>query len=796
VRVRGHVVCVDAEGIVVGVFRQHTSRRLDPQLHTHAVIANRVRSPDGRWLALDARTLKLDQRTLSALYHVMLRTELTRRLGVVWREPVNGIAEIDGIDPEVLAAFSQRTGDVERRLDAKLDRFRRDMGREPTQRERWRLEREAVVDSRPAKDHHADTAEELHEEWRQRLTSLGVEPRKLVSAVIDRQQRRLGIDEEMAASMVDEALESLTQRQSAWRPAELVRELSAHLPTTVTVDPDRLVGFLQRLADHTAVTRCVDLSPPVLAGVVVRRDGRPITEAATTRLLTTQTILDQEEQLMEWAQQRRRLGDGLPLRPVAVPETLSGGQVEVCAAVAGSGPLELIVGPAGTGKTTALTPAVTAMKHQGRAVFGIAPTAAAAEVLASETGMQADTVDKFLYEHTRPNRPPAARYGLPVGATVIVDEAGTLSTPNLDELARLADHHQWRIVLVGDPRQFSAVGRGGMFSHLTTTCGAIELDQVHRFTHQWEGEASLRLRNGDPTVLVDYDRRGRLHDGTAHDMERELLDAWRQARVRGEAVAVMANRTATVTHLNQLAQSSRVQDGELDPHGPTLVVRDERLLVGDEVVTRHNQRRLRTDRGVMVKNRDHWTVTAMHDDRSVTVTGRSGTVRLPAGYVARHVELGYAQTSHATQGRTVDTALLYLDTPTDTRGVYTPMTRGRHANHAYVVTDGTRTAVDVLTQSLARDWIDHPALARIQQLEADPAAVPVWSSLQTTRLDRTQHPPPHRTAQEAHSVEPGPAEQPEHERRVWRRLAEIQHRAAQQRSAERTVGRDTPGLER
>ena len=179
---RGHVVCVDAEGIIVGVFRQHTSRRLDPQLHTHAVIANRVRSPDGRWLALDARTLKLDQRTLSALYHVTLRTELTRRLGVAWQEPVNGIAEIDGIDPEVLAAFSQRSGEVERRLDAKLERFRRDLGREPTGRERWRLEREAVVDSRPAKDHHAGhTAAELHEEWRQRLASLGVEPRQTSS---------------------------------------------------------------------------------------------------------------------------------------------------------------------------------------------------------------------------------------------------------------------------------------------------------------------------------------------------------------------------------------------------------------------------------------------------------------------------------------------------------------------------------------------------------------------------------------------------------------------------------------
>ena len=164
-RRRGHVVCVDAEGIVVGVFGQHTSRRLDPQLHTHAVIANRVKAPDGRWLALDARTLKMDQRTLSGLYHAGLRAELTRRLGVRWHEPEHGIAEMVGVDPEMLAEFSQRSHDVDRRVAEKLTRFRTDLEREPTPRERWRLEREAVLDSRPAKthDHHAG---DLHEGWR------------------------------------------------------------------------------------------------------------------------------------------------------------------------------------------------------------------------------------------------------------------------------------------------------------------------------------------------------------------------------------------------------------------------------------------------------------------------------------------------------------------------------------------------------------------------------------------------------------------------------------------------------
>jgi hypothetical protein len=62
-----------------------------------------------------------------------------------------------------------------------------------------------------------------------------------------------------------------------------------------------LVGFLQRLADDTIVTRCVDLSPLVPSGAELRRDGRPVTEAAVHRALTTQAILDEEERLLEWA---------------------------------------------------------------------------------------------------------------------------------------------------------------------------------------------------------------------------------------------------------------------------------------------------------------------------------------------------------------------------------------------------------------------------------------------------------------------------------------------------------------
>src|SRR6266511_4634046 len=122
-RMDGQVAVVDAEGLVAACFRQHTSRALDPQLHTHVVVPNRVRSPDGRWLALDARTIKLDQRTLSTLYHAGLRAELTRTLGVAWREPVNGIAELAWVPEAVRVEFSSRADAVRERREEKLERF-------------------------------------------------------------------------------------------------------------------------------------------------------------------------------------------------------------------------------------------------------------------------------------------------------------------------------------------------------------------------------------------------------------------------------------------------------------------------------------------------------------------------------------------------------------------------------------------------------------------------------------------------------------------------------------------------
>ena len=113
------------------------------------------------------------------------------------------------------------------------------------------------------------------------------------------------------------------------------------------------------------------------------------------------------------------------------------------------------------------------------------------------------------------------------------------------------------------------------------------------------------------------------------------------------------------------------------------------LGVGDTIVTRRNDRRLRVESG-WVKNGDTWTVTTTHPDGSLDVTNRLGhQTRLPADYVTGHVELGYASTIHRTQGSTVDTAHALITTATMSReALYVAATRARTANHLYV--DATR----------------------------------------------------------------------------------------------------------
>ena len=118
-RGRGGAIREQGEGFVAAAFRHRTSRAQDPHLHTHVIVANLARSPDGVWRALDGEAILRTYRLAAGyLYEAHLRHELSGSLGVRWTEPVKGMAEIEGVPQEAIRAFSTRRQSLVEHMEA------------------------------------------------------------------------------------------------------------------------------------------------------------------------------------------------------------------------------------------------------------------------------------------------------------------------------------------------------------------------------------------------------------------------------------------------------------------------------------------------------------------------------------------------------------------------------------------------------------------------------------------------------------------------------------------------------
>lgn len=114
----GVVSATTGQDMVAALFREESSRELDPQLHTHAVIANMVRGEDGEWRSLHNPALFQNKMLVGQIY----RNELARRLVnlgyEVERTSQQGLFEVTAVPAEVRDAFSTRRKDILAQLRA------------------------------------------------------------------------------------------------------------------------------------------------------------------------------------------------------------------------------------------------------------------------------------------------------------------------------------------------------------------------------------------------------------------------------------------------------------------------------------------------------------------------------------------------------------------------------------------------------------------------------------------------------------------------------------------------------
>lgn len=714
-RASGGEVRVPTAALVAAGFRHHTSRSLDPQLHTHVVVMNMTRRPDGAWRALEPRELFRSQAFATAVYRSALAAE-ARALGYEVTVTRGGAWELRGITRTQLLAFSTRRQAITAYL---------------TERgvEGARAAQIAAHQTRAAKAEIPDPLA-LRAGWGALAATRGLDLDRIVRAA-HRSRPVTQRDRISPTVAVDFAIGHVTERTAVAERRALLRWALA-----------RGMG---------------DIDLPRAQAEVERReaDGRLIratSAAGADRAYTTPELLRLEREILATIERGR--DRFAPLGPAPPKHLLSPDQARAAHALLMSRDQVLaLVGRAGTGKTQLLQHVREVAEARGYLVRGYTPTTRAAAELRA-VGFEVTTVQALAAA------PARDRYDRPRREFWVLDEASLVATRELHVTLRRARSVQARILLVGDPRQHESVGAGGLFRLLV---------ERERLT---VARTTAIKRQHDPELrrVVEHLALGRTHEALAtlerRGAVREIPDRRERLLIAARAAAQGEGRTLVIAPghaerraLNELIRAERLTDSRVGPghEGSILVPRDltaaERSVVrnyeiGDTVRFVAPSRRVGCERGelarvaaidearnlIVLRTRDGHerffdpryfrSVEVLRDElvtmgvndrvqfraadrtlgvangtfgtiREVSTSHNRGTPQLTVEVktdsgrrlhvdlaVYRRLDLGYAVTSHAAQGATVDRVIVMADTQqsrdlVNARQLYVSVSRAR-----------------------------------------------------------------------------------------------------------------------
>ncbi len=647
-------------GLVAAAFVHRTSRSGDPQLHTHVLVANAALGVDGTWSAPDARLLYFHARTAGFLYQAALRAHLTERLGVAFGPVVNGTAEVGGVPRPLLQVFSTRRAEIRRHLE--------EQGVSSA-----RAAEVAALATREPKEPGAGidpaASRTLRDRWRQRAAELDLALPDLAHLRAERAHRvgRSATVDDLVAELTSPT--GLTASVSTFERRDVVRAVAERMahgasPAEVEAIADAVLG-----------------SPEATPLARVGRGGE--------LLHTTAELLDVERALLHQATAAQGAGRGL-VGPQDLADAfadfpvLAGEQRDMVARLATSGAgVDVVVGKAGAGKTTALAAAVGAWTRAGHDVCGVALSARAAMGLGDGAGIPATTIARFVRDLD------AGGARLNDRSVVVVDEAGMVGTRSLAGLVGRCDAAGAKLVLVGDHRQLPEIEAGGAFAALVHRIGAAHLTENRRQEQAWERLALDELRHGDPDHgLGAFIENDRAHAApTVREAMAAMVAAWATATATGERVAMLAVNRRDVDALNAMARAELRSRGELG--ADVAVVDGLELAIGDRVLC------LRNDRARDIANGTLGLVDGVDERTGVTMTTARGVRQLPWSYVEDgHLAHGYATTIHKSQGATVDRAFVLATASLTREAGYVAMSRARRGTELFVPSGAFEDGID------------------------------------------------------------------------------------------------------
>jgi hypothetical protein len=459
--------------------------------------------------------------------------------------------EIEGITRQQIERYSSRTQEIDAHTQEAAQAWARKYGREPNRRELLYIRQEVTMATRERKPEQVIDWDKLAEQWEAKWDGWdGTALAQVASGVSDlrgpegpsaqpgkAQPRGLAPDAGAQMRAMQQALARVQAAHTTWTRADLMREMAASLSAEAhQMPPAEAVALLHDLTDRSLAGEaeqviCLDAPEWPSLPDYLRRDldGRSIYTRPGTSRYATQVQMSSEEQLLATAAREAapHLTPELSARMLgAAPEALEtagrqrgqeasaqlpsgvrmGQAAALHAALTDPRTVYVIVGPAGSGKTHTLAQAARMWREAGMGdVVGTAPSQAARNVLADAAQIPAYNTARFLGHHPDKGRGALGAMAIRPGTLVILDEGSMTSIEDIRDLAAHAAANGSKLLVAGDQSQLTAVEGGGGMGMLTREFEHAQLAEPIRFTAEWEGEASLRLRTGDAAVLTEYD---------------------------------------------------------------------------------------------------------------------------------------------------------------------------------------------------------------------------------------------------------------------------------------------------
>ncbi|OOC52441.1 MULTISPECIES: AAA family ATPase [Nocardiopsis] len=678
---------VDTTGWAATITWHRTTRSIDggigdPHFHAHVMVPNLVRCEDGKWRAVanGGRDLYRHCQAISELVLALYRHEVSAEYGIgwEWREKTRQW-EMKGFPEDLRRLYCRRSAQIEAEVGAEAT---------PGQR------RAAGKRTAGAKVHSTRAEERAF--WRQMAEQGGFNVDQVIRDVLGYEPPEDGLgpagtpppdepDLDQVCARVWDPETGATSSEKTASEAQLLARVARACPTGLS-DAEALRTLTDRVlaSDHAVALPHAEGGPlrhtrRYTSSVIVKAE-RTIVASATERLaegVATVPAHQVQEAIEAFTADR---GHGLDEEQDALVRRLAG---------AGHG-VEAVVGIAGSGKTTVMDAAHRAWAAAGLSVHGAATAAVAAAKLRAESGMTSSTV-------AAQEERIAHGSGLEGVDVLVVDEAAMLNDLALADLVVEAGRTGTKLVMVGDPKQFRAIGPGGAFKRVHKLVGGLTLTQNRRQKDPVE-RAALRIwREGEhATTLAMWAETGRVvATDTLAETYAAMVAAWWTDRAAYanvhdalDGVLMLAATNDQVDALNERARVVARQDGHLEGADVEFwLSRGDRLdlAVGDLVRVRKNDYRQGEED---VLNGYRGRILEVNARRGALVEWRQGSKTTPSWIRPEQIADGglthaYALTIAAAQGLTVDTCHT-LGLGADAHAAYPAMSRVKKRSTLYL----------------------------------------------------------------------------------------------------------------